>query len=133
MSSNPARKLHFAKRLNWACYIGLMLLFAVWNLLLPGGSIKLWIVQSLPLLLVLPGMLKGNPRAWLWLCFVLLVYITAGIVDVMMPGRGWRHGLLLLLSFTLFLSAMMTSRWQRQVPAREDHGPSTAHTPTEKE
>lgn len=113
MSSAIKRKLHIARRLNWICYLGLMLLFAAWNLFLPGGSIKLWILQSLPLLLVLPGMLKRNYRSYLWLCFILLIYITASIVDVMLPTRGWQHGVLLLLSLTLFFSAMMTSRWQR--------------------
>ncbi|MCX2778878.1 DUF2069 domain-containing protein [Microbulbifer thermotolerans] len=108
-----ARKLRIARYLNWACYSGLMLLFAVWNLFLPGGSLKWWLLQTFPLLLVLPGLLKGHYRSYLWLCFILLLYITASIVDVMMPGRGWQHGLLLLLSLTLFFSAMMTSRWQR--------------------
>jgi len=111
--NNAARKLRVARRLNWACYIGLILLFAAWNLFLPGGSIKWWILQTVPLLLVLPGLLKNHTRSYLWLCFILLLYITAAIVDVMMPGRGWQHGVLLVLSLTLFFSAMMASRWQR--------------------
>lgn len=113
MTGSVARKLHIAQRLNWVCYGGLMLLFAVWNLFVPDGSIKLWILQTVPLLLVLPGLLKSHYRSYLWLCFILLLYITASIVDVMMPGRGWQHGVLLVLSLTLFFSAMMTSRWQR--------------------
>ncbi|SHE89181.1 Uncharacterized membrane protein [Microbulbifer donghaiensis] len=113
MSQSIAHKLQIARRLNWVCYIGLLLLFAVWNLLLPGGSFKWWLLQTVPLLLVLPGLLKAHYRSYLWLCFILLLYITASIVDVMMPGRGWQHGVLLVLSLTLFFSAMMTSRWQR--------------------
>lgn len=112
MSEKLQRKLAIGWRLNWICYVGMMLLFAAWNLLLPGGSIKLWILQTVPLLLVLPGLLKGRSRSLLWLCFILLIYICAAVVDVMMPGRGWQHGVLLVLSLTLFLSAMMTSRWQ---------------------
>jgi len=114
------RKLTLAKRLNWFCYIALLVLFAVWNLFIPGGSVKWWILQTVPLLLVLPGLLKGNHRSYLWLCFILLLYITAGIVDVMMPTRGWQHGALTALSLTLFLSAMMTSRWQVQVQSAAD-------------
>ncbi|MCW8127028.1 DUF2069 domain-containing protein [Microbulbifer halophilus] len=112
-NNSVARKLRIALRLNWICYLGLLLLFMVWNLSLPGGSIKLWILQTVPLLLVLPGLLKRRFRSYLWLCFILLLYITASIVDVTMPGRGWQDGILLLLSLTLFFSAMMTSRWQR--------------------
>ncbi|WP_043315524.1 DUF2069 domain-containing protein [Microbulbifer sp. HZ11] len=108
------RKLDVARKLNWFCYGGLLLLFAVWNLFL-DGSLKWWILQTFPLLLVLPGLLKQHQRAYLWLCFILLLYITAGIVDVMMPTRGWQHGALTALSLILFVSAMMTSRWQVQL------------------
>ncbi|WP_237058977.1 DUF2069 domain-containing protein [Microbulbifer sediminum] len=115
MSVPVARKLKIGLRLNWICYIGLLALFVVWNLFLEGGSITLWVLQTMPLLLVLPGMLKQQYRSYLWLCFILLIYICASIVDVMMPGRGWQDGVLLVLSLTLFFSAMMTSRWQRMV------------------
>lgn len=108
------RKLEIARKLNWVCYGGLLLLFAVWNLFL-DGSLKWWLLQTIPLLLVLPGMLKQHQRSYLWLCFILLLYITAGIVDVMMPTRGWQHGALTALSLILFVSAMMTSRWQVQL------------------
>ena len=108
------RKLEIARKLNWVCYGALLLLFAVWNLFL-DGSLKWWLLQTIPLLLVLPGMLKKRQRSYLWLCFILLLYITAGIVDVMMPTRGWQHGALTALSLILFVSAMMTSRWQVQL------------------
>ncbi|MBN8431057.1 DUF2069 domain-containing protein [Microbulbifer salipaludis] len=122
MAKNPktidtaavAGKLAVARKLNWVCYAGLLVLFAVWNLFL-DGSIKWWLLQTIPLLLVLPGMLKQHQRSYLWLCFILLLYITAGIVDVMMPTRGWQHGALTALSLILFVSAMMTSRWQVQL------------------
>jgi uncharacterized membrane protein len=111
-NKSTARKLHIAQRLNWTCYISIILLCAAWNLI--GGSFPWWILP-LPLLPVLPGLLKSHSRSYLWLCFILLLYITASTVDVMMPGRGWRHGALLALSLTLFFSAMMTSRWQRML------------------
>ncbi|WP_346836964.1 DUF2069 domain-containing protein [Microbulbifer sp. SAOS-129_SWC] len=113
MSIPLTTKLHSARVLNWLCYCGLLLLFVVRNLFLPGGSLALWLVQTVPLLLVLPGLLKRHFRAYLWLCFILLLYITNGALHVTMPGRDWQHGILLVLSLTLFFSAMMTSRWQR--------------------
>lgn len=112
MSEPTAHKLHIARRLNWFCYTALVLLCLAWNLV--GGTFPWWVLVP-PLLLVLPGLLKSHYRSYLWLCFILLLYITASIVDVMMPGRGWRHGALLVLSLTLFFSAMMTSRWQRML------------------
>ncbi|MEW5250502.1 DUF2069 domain-containing protein [Microbulbifer sp. 2201CG32-9] len=112
MSGSSGAKLRFAQSLNWACYLGMILLFAVWNLALPSGSVGLWILQTVPLLLVLPGLIQRRRRSYLWLCFILLIYICASTVDVVMPGRDWQHGALLALSLTLFFSAMMTSRWQ---------------------
>lgn len=114
MTQSTASKLRIAQRVNWICYGGMLLLFAIWNLFLPSGSLPLWILQTAPLLLVLPGLLKGRNRSYLWLCFILLIYICASVVDVTMPGRGWQHGLLAVLSLTLFFSAMMTSRWQQR-------------------
>ncbi|MCH9690637.1 MAG: DUF2069 domain-containing protein [Gammaproteobacteria bacterium] len=112
-TSRLAVKLRWARRCNYCCYIGLLVLFVIWNLFLPGGSIKWWTLQTVPLLLVLPGLIKQTHRSYLWLCFILLLYLVAGTVEVMMPSRGWQHGALTLLSFILFISAMMTSRWQR--------------------
>jgi len=107
------RKLHIALRINWFCYIGLLLLILVRNLFLEGGSISLWLVQTVPLLLVLPGLIKQRYRSYLWLCFILLLYITTSIVGVMMPTRDWQDGVMVVLSLILFFSAMMSSRWHR--------------------
>ncbi|WNZ57736.1 DUF2069 domain-containing protein [Microbulbifer sp. JMSA004] len=113
MNDSVQRKLKIALRINWICYIGMLVLFVVWNLFLEGGSLFLWCLQTIPLLLVLPGLLKQHYRSYLWLCFILLLYITASIVDVMMPTRGWQDGVLVVLSLILFFSSMMSSRWHR--------------------
>ncbi|WHI50025.1 DUF2069 domain-containing protein [Microbulbifer sp. MLAF003] len=73
----------------------------------------MWTIQTVPLLLVLPGLIKQRYRSYLWLCFILLLYITTSIVDVMMPTRGWQDGVMAALSLILFFSAMMSSRWHR--------------------
>ncbi|MFS1522604.1 DUF2069 domain-containing protein [Microbulbifer sp. 2304DJ12-6] len=113
MNDAVQHMLKIALGINWFCYTGLLVLFAVWNLFLEGGSIPLWSIQTLPLLLVLPGLIQQRYRSYLWLCFILLLYITSGIVDVMMPSRGWQDGAMLTLSLILFFSAMMSSRWHR--------------------
>ncbi|WP_444904285.1 DUF2069 domain-containing protein [Microbulbifer sp. CnH-101-E] len=113
MNDTIQRKLHIALRINWFCYIGLLVLFAVRNLFIEGGSLSLWLIQTVPLLLVLPGLIKQRYRSYLWLCFILLLYITTSIVDVMMPTRGWEDGVMMVLSLILFFSAMMSSRWHR--------------------
>ncbi|MCO1334037.1 DUF2069 domain-containing protein [Microbulbifer sp. OS29] len=113
MNDSVQRKLKIALNINWFCYIGLLLLFAARNLFLEGGSIPFWLLQTVPLLLVLPGLIEQRYRSYLWLCFILLLYITASIVDVMLPTHGWQDGVLMVLSLILFFSAMMSSRWHR--------------------
>ncbi|WP_444919584.1 DUF2069 domain-containing protein [Microbulbifer sp. CnH-101-G] len=113
MNDTIQRKLQIALRINWFCYIALLVLIAVRNLFIEGGSLALWLIQTVPLLLVLPGLIKQRYRSYLWLCFILLLYITTSIVDVMMPTRGWQDGAMMVLSLILFFSAMMSSRWHR--------------------
>ncbi|QFT55759.1 DUF2069 domain-containing protein [Microbulbifer sp. THAF38] len=113
MNDTIQRKLHIALRINWFCYIALLVLIAARNLFIEGGSLALWLIQTVPLLLVLPGLIKQRYRSYLWLCFILLLYITTSIVDVMMPTRGWQDGAMVVLSLILFFSAMMSSRWHR--------------------
>lgn len=113
MNATVKCKLNIALRINWFCYVGLLLLIVVRNLFLEGGSILLWVIQTVPLLLVLPGLIKQRYRSYLWLCFILLLYITSSIVDLVMPARGWQNGVMAVLSLILFFSAMMSSRWHR--------------------
>ena len=66
--------------------------------------------QSLPLLIVLPGLSRHYYKAYSWLCFITLIYFTAYVVEVGSPLREWTDYLGLILSMLLFISAMFTSR-----------------------
>lgn len=105
------RKLCVARALALASYVALLLLFTSTNIIGGQGSFKLWLVQCLPLLILVPGLMAERHRTYSWLCFVILLYFTWSVTNLMSPLGFWRDWLVLLLSTVLFIAAMMTSRW----------------------
>ena len=68
-------------------------------------------MQTVPLLLILPGLIKNRHRSYSWLCFVILIYFTAYVVEVMSPLFVWTDALALALSVVIFTTSMLASRW----------------------
>lgn len=107
-----ARRLLLARRFTLVCWGLLIAGLCVWQMSRPQGPIYvLWLVQLFPLLIFLPAMLRDNPRAYIGLCFVLLLYFIKAVEGMFSPARAWIDFWLLCGSVVLFISAMMTSRW----------------------
>jgi uncharacterized membrane protein len=69
-------------RLTVACLLALVALCVDWELWLapirPGGS---WLaLKALPLLLPLPGLLRGRRYTHQWTTLLILAYLTEGLV-----------------------------------------------------
>lgn len=87
-----------------------------------GFSLPKLLMQLLPLVIFIPGLIaKVHYRTYSWLCFVLLAYFTAYVVELGSPLRHWTDAVGVTLSVVMFISAMMASRYvQRwQVAERE--------------
>lgn len=113
--SHESQKLIIARALSWLLYGSLIFAYSIWQLTREGGpSYFFWAVQLIPLLLVLPGLKAGNPRSYIWLCFLLLLYFIKGVDGVISPSRAWIDYVVLSVSVLLFISAMLTSRWLQQ-------------------
>ncbi|MCH4294293.1 MULTISPECIES: DUF2069 domain-containing protein [Shewanella] len=95
-------------KINRAGYLALLLVLGYWFLLGPNSQEysllfnALWLV---PLLLPLPGLMKGNPYTHAWASFVLCLYLLHGLTLVYIAGDWlWfallELGLLILLSVT---------------------------------
>lgn len=102
-----------------ASYGGLLVLFLITHLI-NGFVLKTLLLQWLPLLLFVPGLIaRTNHRTYSWLCFVVLIYFTGFVVEVGSPLGQWSDWVGLTLSVLLFCFAMMTSRymqhWQYQL------------------
>lgn len=105
------RKLSIARALTLASYVALLLLFTSTNIIQPEGGITLWLLQCVPLLILAPGLMQQRYRTYSWLCFVILLYFTWSVTNVMSPLALWRDWLVVILSVILFISAMLASRW----------------------
>jgi uncharacterized membrane protein len=80
-------------------------------------TVSVWVVLAVkfvPLLIVLPGLLKNSLRSYIWLCFIVLFYFTRAIVDAYLSeGENLADIALTILTTTLFLSAMMFVKWEK--------------------
>lgn len=107
------QKLRGMQRIFFINYIGLLVLLTAGNILDADGSIKLWFVQCIPLLIFVPGLLQQRFRTYSWICFVILLYFTWSVVNAMSPFMRWQDIVVVILSVTIFISAMMISRWMQ--------------------
>ncbi|WOG26135.1 DUF2069 domain-containing protein [Endozoicomonas sp. 8E] len=77
-----------------------------------------WMIASftiVPLLLPLYGLIRRQPRASAWLCFILCFYFISGVLDAWFIRDSIHGWLITAFSSALFVSAMMFTRWQGQL------------------
>ena len=114
---DPFRKrLLLATRVTVVAYFLLHLLFFAKTVLLPMGgrepNITMWAVHSLPLLLFLPGMLRGDHRSYAWLSFAILMYFIVTVEALFSPQASHYHSATLVLVIVLFTGCVLTIRWK---------------------
>jgi uncharacterized membrane protein len=111
----------------------LLLLIAASTLLWPGPdrapNPTIWILQSLPLLVVLPGILRGGVIAHAWLSFIAMLYFAMSAANLPMsasaglPPLRVTDILQLIFSVEIFIGAMLYVRWRsRAVRAAQSGG-----------
>jgi uncharacterized membrane protein len=99
-------------RLLQALSLCLLVLFTL-PLVAPGpSSIGWWLMQVLPLLLLLPQLHKGSRRPLQWLGFLVLFYFTAAILQLFspLPLQRWLGGLTVLCCVIMFIAALVRLR-----------------------
>lgn len=108
---DPGVLADWAGRLTWAGYWLLLLqqIADAWILQAPW---IIWVFKLLPLLIFLPGMMRGRLRTYLWLCFVSLGYFLS-LVERQFADPGSLLTAVGLVAVTLlFCSAMLYVRWR---------------------
>ncbi len=70
-------------------------------------------VAALPLLLPLPGLLRGRRRAHLWGALVTLPYFTHGVVEAWAGARPWLAGLEIAAAVAAFSGCLLALRARR--------------------
>lgn len=107
-------------RLTLVCCAGLLLLFAL-PVFVTGGSIGLWLMQSIPLLLTLPGLVRRKTRSRQWLGFLVLFYLLQAILQIFAPLRFTRViGMFSALFCTLLFTAVIVSLKKQHRHAAKD-------------
>ena len=109
---NLATKLQYSNYVTHTTYLLLLGLLTYWNFSRASGpSIGLWLLQSLPLMVLAPGMFARYYRTYSWLCFILLGYFIVAVERTMISTSTHLDSLFLALVVVLFISSMLTSRW----------------------
>lgn len=103
-------KLRIGQIIAIGSYAALLLVFTLTNLLQENGSWRTWIVSVVPLLIFIPGLIKQTHRTYSWICFMTLMYFVI-IIPLLMSRWLWSDWIITILVCSLFISAMMTSRW----------------------
>ena len=96
-----------------ASYVIFILLISWLNFQGANSNFKIWLVKVIPLLILVPGLIKKNHRAYSWLCFVILpyfIFITPALFEIF----AWKNWVYLSLTVVIFIAAMMVSRWLQQ-------------------
>lgn len=111
-------RVKLSRALSLFSFIALLTLLLVWNLAfadLYGARIGVVLtIQLLPLALLAPGMLMGNARAHAWACFVVNIYFIQGVLAAIDPARALFGVLEAVISFGLFCTALLYTRWRFQ-------------------
>ncbi|WP_317931588.1 DUF2069 domain-containing protein [Halioxenophilus sp. WMMB6] len=108
------RKANSAYRITLSTYLALIAMLLVARLI-NGFSFKLLLVEWLPLLIFIPGLkVRIAYRTYSWMCFVLLAYFTAFVVELGSPLRVWTDAVNLVLVSILFCSALLSSRYTQR-------------------
>ena len=111
-------RLNISRAVSLLSFFSLAALLLAWNLWFANVPSKLlWAilgVQLAPLLLLAPGLILGNARAHAWTCFVVNIYFIQGVLAAIDPARMLFGILEALISFELFCSALLYTRWRFQ-------------------
>ncbi len=99
--------------------IALIALIGYWTLVQsPPKQANPWIIATVltfPLLVFVPSVIVGHARGHAWLCFVVLLYFIAAVMNATTPGKELLGLLESLLTLGLFTSAMLFARWKSQL------------------
>ncbi|MGH1484580.1 MAG: DUF2069 domain-containing protein [Cellvibrionaceae bacterium] len=113
------KKIDLTLWLTYSCYIALLAVITLDAWSAQQHFWKVWLLQAVPLLLLMPGLIQKHYRSHSWLCFLILAYFTGYVVQVYSPTRGIYDWIGLMLTITLFISAMFASRWLQRLTIKE--------------
>lgn len=113
---NWQRRATVARWLVASSYGLLLVAIAIGTLLWPGRerepSVIIWAIQTLPLLIVMPGIWRAGVVAHAWLSFIAMLYFAAAVTNLFVPPLRILDVLELIFSVEIFVGAMLYVRWR---------------------
>ncbi len=116
-------KLRISRITLLASYLGLILVLLA-STLASGGEhtegtsiaapIILWLFKCLPLLIFIPGLIKGSHKTASWLSYVTMIYFVLAILLMFTAGSDIWGRLMPLTTLILFTAAMLYTRWKKE-------------------
>lgn len=112
------QKVKYSQITALISYLLLLVLLVVSTLLTtlpPEASRGLMLaVKIIPLIIFLPGLLKGHLRAHIWVCFVVLFYFTRSVVAAYLTEGDLLETAITATTVMLFIASMMNVFWQKR-------------------
>ena len=117
-----APRVRLMRVLSLVCFLGLIGLLCVYYLAFANlHGARPWVIlliELVPLLIVLPGMLLGSARGHSFTCYVINLYLIKGALAAFDPNRQLFGLLEMAVSVAVFISAMLYVRWRYQLDRR---------------
>ena len=99
------------RALVWVC-LGLLVAAQCLASYLQQPPPLVWLMRVAPLLLFVPGMLRGNPRSYFWLCLVCLLYFLTLVLRLFADPFNPVAMAAMAALVGLFVSAVLYVRWR---------------------
>ncbi len=109
------KKINHALWLTFMGYIILLGVIALDAWVSSPSFWGIWLLQTLPLIAILPGLLAKYYRSYSWLCFLMLAYFISYVVQVYSPTRDFHDWFGLVATITVFIAGMFASRWLQRL------------------
>ena len=104
------------------CFFGLIGLLCAYYLIFADlHGARPWVIlliELVPLMFVVPGMLMGSPRGHSFTCYVVNLYLIKGALAAFDPNRQVFGLLEIAASVAVFVSALLFVRWRYQLDRR---------------
>lgn len=111
-------KLGLFRKVTLASVAALMLLLSYNTLVAPPigkqTNTTIWIIQLLPLAILVPGLIKGGYRSYALLCFVVMIYFMAAVINAFTPGYTWPPLVEIALVCIIFVASLLYARYVRR-------------------
>jgi len=118
---NLSKRVKISRLVTLTSYAALLAsLITSWIAREPSlSTLDVLLIQTVPLLVFLPWLLRGNSMAHLYMSCVLLLYIIMAITNLMQGREPLFSGIETVASVTLFTATMMFVRYSRMKRAEQ--------------